>query len=114
MGQSFDGVTAQVGLPRNITPWTPHHHLTGVRPRKRYLDCLQIAYWAWRKVNSCGTVEGGPNDVPSWFCDYTQGCQRTPWGPVPHSINQHSKIYSFQLDRVMDLEDLPPRVFVCK
>jgi hypothetical protein len=85
-------------------PWTPYHGLRGLKKRPRFLDCVQVAFWAWRRKTGAGTARG-KTDTPHFFVDYTQSVHRSPWGNVPHSINQHSKLYSFELDRVLDPED---------
>ncbi len=96
-------------------PWIAHHALKGVSQVPRNLDSIAVGYWAWRlSTNGISSAAGLPSDVPDWFTDISQGVQRTPWGPIPSSINQQSKIYSFALDRMLDPEDWVALVFISR
>ncbi len=94
----------KMSMPSNMQPWTPHHCLSGVKQLPRNLDIIGVAYFAWRRASQQGSV-AGKDDCPAWFVDISQGVQRSPWGSSPGCINQTSQIYSFELDRVLDVED---------
>ncbi len=91
-------------MPQDAMPWVGYHKMTGVAKSQRYMDCIAVGYYAWLKSGGGGSAEGR-FDVPNFFIDYSQGVQRAPWGLVPRSINQGSKIYSYQMDRVLSPED---------
>ena len=90
--------------PETCKPWTPFHALHGVPANARHIDCVQVAYWAWRRAAQAGSAEG-VSDVPQWFVDVSQDVLRCPWGPTPNSLNQGTLCYSYALARVLDFED---------
>jgi hypothetical protein len=84
-------------------PWTPEHALTGIdRSRPRCIDIIDVAFWAYL-VDTPIAAERVKR--PKWWVDCSQGVERHPWGSKIPCINQDSVPYSFELDRVLSLED---------
>ncbi len=90
-------------MPPDHEPWTSKANLTGVPKHPRHADSIQIAYFAWLK--SLDSKVAVPR-LPQLCVDISQGCERRPWGPDPHTVCKGSLVYSFALDRVLDAEDI--------
>ena len=78
--------------------------MTGLKMNcARSRDIAQVAYWAWL----CAHPDAASRSkVPIWFVDASQGVDRQPWGRAPSAFNMQSMVYSFELDRVLNSEDL--------
>ena len=93
-----------MSMPHDAQPWTTTHSLHGVPRKQRFLDCIQVAWWAWT-LEHMKQPGAKVSDVPAWYVDYSQGVDRKSWGPRPDTITQFSRCYAFHLDRVLDAED---------
>ena len=103
----------KLDMEKHSAPWTSDHQLRGLVPTSpRVLDVVQVAYWAWLRGQKGGAAHTKAN--PQWLCDATQSVHRAPWGGDPMSFNQFSKIYSFEFDRVLDVEDPALRHVMCE
>ncbi len=93
----------RMSMEERSTPWTPEHALSGLNRKKpRCLDLADVGYWAYLLATPCASDR---KKNPRWFADLSQGVQRKPWGPVLPCLNQDSIPYSYELDRVLSLED---------
>ena len=87
----------KLGLPHAKVVWIDKALLQGVPRTPRYLETISLAWWSLRKVQKNKRTK-------NWLCDFSQSIIRKPWGQYS-TLAQHSLIYSFSLDRALDLED---------
>ncbi len=94
----------RLNMEEKSQPWTPTHALSGLdKGRKaRCLDVIDVGYWSYLVANP-EAESRSPH--PEYFVDCSQGVERRPWGPTLPCINQDSIPYSFELDRVLSLQD---------
>jgi hypothetical protein len=94
-----------MSMPHDSEPWTGSHQMTGVSRTPRHMDVIQQAWWAWRSEHLQSSPNAKETDVPRWYCDFSQNCDRKPWGPRPDCITIRTQCYAFHLDRCLDSED---------
>jgi hypothetical protein len=91
-----------IGMPAGEASWSTRSQL-GALPTERERDLLDVAGWSWQTQHSSG--DGKP---PPLFVDLSQSIPRMPWGASIGGFHQHSKIYSFSLDRLLDYKAQGP------
>jgi hypothetical protein len=91
-------------MPADSAPWSPDHQLTGIMrgSKPRHVDVVDCAFWAYLLAHP---NRADRSSSPTWFCDPSQGVERTPWSGSLGCINQDSIPYCFQLDRILTPED---------
>ncbi len=95
-------VRDELEMPADFQVWTEKANLSGMPRNPRYLDVVDKCYYAWLKsLDPKMQVPARPR----LCCDVSQGIERHPWGPEPHTICKGSLVYSFALDRCLDAED---------
>ncbi len=106
-------IRGRMNMELDSSPWVENHALSGLdRKRSRCLDLVDVGFWGYLIAHP--TVDQR-SKYPKWFADCSQSVERRPWGAVLPCINQDSIPYSYELDRVLSLEDRSQRAGVqCK
>ncbi len=94
---------ARLNMEEGSSPWVADHALSGLdRKRHRCIDVVDVGYWGYLVAHPKLSQR---SKHPKWFTDCSQSVDRSPWGPVVPCINQDSLPYSYELDRILSVED---------
>ena len=95
-------VRGDMGMSPDLHPWTSTARMLGVPRTPRYIDMIEVGYFAWLRKQRLR------DDVPAkpmWVVDISQSVERRPWGETSNMLGQSSMPYCFWLDRILDGED---------